>query len=283
VGLFADPQDGLRLVNEPEQIAFFEYAAARTSAGVRGVLDHVREGAVEQDLTRFLEAGPLTQSCHPIVGFGERVKRGLSTASANRAQLGDAFTVGFGLAGSLTCRAGAVARSERDLPPDLREFYPAYAANYFGVVAAWYGAIRVGAVAGDVYQAAEAARDARLYRFAVNPGHYIHLDEWVHSPFAAGSRVTLRSGMALQMDIIPVSAGPFCFSNAEDGVVLADAALRAELANRYPAMWGRMQARRQFMQKSLGLKLDESVLPLSNMPAWLPPYALDTRRVFTQA
>jgi hypothetical protein len=239
-------------------------------------------GVAEQDLSRFLDPGPLTLSCHPVLGFGQKVRRGLSSASANRAQLGDAFTVGFGVAGSLTCRAGAVARGEKDLPPDLREFYPAYAANYFQVVAAWYAAIRVGTVAGDVYQAAEGARDAKYYRFAVNPGHYIHLDEWVHSPFAAGSKVALRSGMAIQLDIIPVSLGPFCFTDAEDGVVLADSALRGELARRYPPMWARIQARREFMQGELGLRLDESVLPLSNIPAWLPPYALDTRRVFTQ-
>jgi hypothetical protein len=111
-------------------------------------------------------------------------------------------------------------------------------------------------------------------RFAVNPGHYIHLDEWVHSPFCAGSDIGLRSGLALQMDIIPVSEGPFC-ANAEDGVVLADEALRAELADRHPACWSRMLARRRFMRDVIGIDLDESVLPLGNIPGWLPPYALD--------
>ena len=52
----------------------------------------------------------------------------------------------------------------------------------------------------------------------------------VHSPFARDDATVLASGMALQMDIIPVSAGPFCCLNGEDGVVLADAALRDTLA-----------------------------------------------------
>ena len=86
----------------------------------------------------------------------------------------------------------------------------------------------------------------------------------------------------LQMDIIPVSRGPFCYSNAEDGVALADDELRRELALKWPALWGRIQARRDFMIEQLGIRLDASVLPLSNTPAWLPPYALELGRVMTK-
>jgi hypothetical protein len=156
-------------------------------------------------------------------------------------------------------------------------------ANYFHVVATWYESIRVGVRAGPVFRAVERARDKRLFQFAVNPGHYLHLDEWVHSPFAPGSEVMLRSGMMLQMDIIPVSRGPFCASNAEDGVVLADHALREQLRNEFPALWQRMQRRRQFMSEKLGIISHESVLPVSNMPAWLPLYALDLDTVLTRA
>lgn len=113
----------------------------------------------------------------------------------------------------------------------------------------------------------------------MNPGHYLHLEEWLHSPFSPGSRVELRSGMMLQADIIPVSRGPFYYVNAEDGVVLADASLRAAMAQRYPQCWQRIERRRAFMRDGLGIALDESVLPLSNIPAWLPPYALDLERV----
>jgi hypothetical protein len=77
------------------------------------------------------------------------------------------------------------------------------------------------------------------------------------------------------MDIIPVSLSPFCYINAEDGVVLADARLRAHLAQGFPDLWKRVQARRAFMRDVLGINLDDSVLPLSNTTGWLPPYALD--------
>jgi hypothetical protein len=280
-GLFMDVQEGLRVTNETAQIAQFEYAACVTSEGVLKALRHLRPGVAEQALEKHLESRGLPLSCHRMISFGGKAQRGLASPSAKRARLGDAYTIGFGVEGALNCRAGVIARDSRDLPELIREFYPRFVANYFHVVATWYKSIRVGAQARTV--AVDGARDKSLFRFAVNPGHYLHLDEWVHSPFTAASRVILRSGMMLQMDIIPVSLGPFCCANAEDGVVLADRALQGKLAQEFPAMWQRMQARRQFMNEKLGLGLHESVLPVSNTPAWLPPYALDLDTVLAKA
>jgi hypothetical protein len=86
--------------------------------------------------------------------------------------------------------------------------------------------------------------------------------------------------MALQMDIIPVSLGPFCYFNAEDGVVLGDARLRRQLAQSFPDLWQGVQARRAFMRDVLGINLDDSILPLSNIAGWLPPWALDLDTAF---
>jgi hypothetical protein len=65
------------------------------------------------------------------------------------------------------------------------------------------------------------------------------------------------------MDIIPVSLGPFCYINTEDGVVLADARLRAHLAQGLPDLWNRVQARRAFMRDVLGINLDEHLAVIS--------------------
>jgi Xaa-Pro aminopeptidase len=273
--LLTNPQDGLRIINSAAQIAQFEYAAIRTSEGVLEVLRHMREGERDQDLEKYLLPCGLPLSCHQMVSFGDKALCGLASPSGRKAKLGDAFTIGFGVWGSLTARAGAVARGAEDLAPELREFYETYVRNYFDIVVEWYERIRVGAVAGEVYRAVQARKDAKVLEIALNPGHYIHLDEWVHSPFSPRSKVELRSGMALQADIIPISKGPFCFTNDEDGVALADETLRAEIARAYPACWKRIEQRRAFMTGTLGIQLDASVLPLGNMPAWLPPYALD--------
>lgn len=268
-------KNGLRILNEPEQLAFFEHAAGITSSGVLALLRHIQEGVEERELERHLDSQGLPLSCHRMISFGEKARRGLSSASNNAAARGDIFTTAFGVAGALNCRAGSVAKNASDLPEELTEFFPRFVANYFDVVATWYESVRVGTTGGQVFAAVESMRDEKLYQFAVNPGHYIHLDEWVNSPFSEDSDVKLQSGMALQMDIIPVSNGPFCYANAEDGIVLADAELRDALSGRYPAMWKRIQSRREFMLETIGIQLDESVLPLSNMPGWLPPYALN--------
>ena len=94
-----------------------------------------------------------------------------------------------------------------------------------------------------------------------------------------GGDIPLRSGMALQADVIPATGTPYFTTNVEDGIALADEALRLELAGRYPEAWSRITARRAFMIEALGIRLRPEVLPFSNIPAWLPPYLLSPRRV----
>jgi hypothetical protein len=279
-GIFMDVQDGLRVTNEPVQIAQFEDASCVASEGILKLLRHLRPGVAEQALEKHLDARGLPLSCHRMISFGSKAARGLASPSAKRAGLGEAFTAAFGVQGALSCRAGMLARDAADVPSALRDFYSRFTSNYFRVVAAWYEAVHVGAKADRVVRAVERVRDKSLFRLALNPGHYLHLDEWLHSPFIAASPVTLRSGMMLQMDIIPVSVGPFCCANAEDGVALADPSLRAQLAEYYPATWKRIVARRAFMRQALGIHLDDSVLPLGNMPGWFPPYALGLEIAF---
>jgi hypothetical protein len=126
---------------------------------------------------------------------------------------------------------------------------------------------------GEVFKAADRTRNPALFDFALNPGHYIHLDEWVHSPFEKDCRVRLRSGMALQADIIPVAKGHFCVINGEDGVALADSALQKELRAGFPEAWDRIRKRKAFMKDILGIRLHDTVLPLSNTVGWIAPYA----------
>ncbi len=65
----------------------------------------------------------------------------------------------------------------------------------------------------------------------------------------------------------------------EDGMALADAPLRRTLAATFPDLWERLRRRRAFMRDALGIDLHPDVLPLSNIPAVLPPFLLRPDRV----
>ena len=172
-----------------------------------------------------------------------------------------------------------VAENASQLDKPISEFYEAYWKGYFKTVVTWYESIGIDVSAGDVTDKVEAARDQSVFDFAVNTGHTLHLDEWVNSPFYRGSTIKLYSGMALQMDIIPVSKKEFVCANMEDGIVLANEALRKEWAARFPASWKRIEQRRSFMINEIGIQIKPEVLPLSNIPAYYTPYLLSKNKV----
>jgi hypothetical protein len=196
---------------------------------------------------------------------------------------GDPFTVAFGIWGGLNCRAGFVVEEEAELPEAIRDYVPRLVGPYFEAVAEWYGALRIGQVGGALHEIIARRLADPFFGIFLNPGHQIHLDEWVNSPIGPRSTIELRSGMAFQVDIIPATGTDYFTTNIEDGIAMADEALRDAFAARYPAAWARTQARRQFMDEALGIRLHPDVLPFSNIPAYLPPFLLRPDKVMTLA
>jgi hypothetical protein len=279
--MLIDAADGLRVINEVEQLAAFEYAACQTSSGVRRLLAGLEPGMTEQEAVRLLEWNGMPLSCHLMLTAGPRASLGLLSPGDRPIERGDRFTVAFGIWGALNCRAGFVVEGPQDLPLEISDYVDKLVGPYFEAVAEWYGAMRVGQN-GRVFQE---IIDRRLgdpfFGIFLNPGHQIHLDEWVNSPIAPGSQIELRSGMAFQVDIIPATGTDYFTTNIEDGIALADEGLRAHFAENYPAAWARIQARRDFMANDLGIELHPDVLPFSNIPAYLPPFLLRPDRVMT--
>jgi hypothetical protein len=113
-----------------------------------------------------------------------------------------------------------------------------------------------------------------FFGVSLNPGHLIHLDEWMHSPIARDSDAMLVSGMAIQVDVIPATGGPYFTTNMEDGIALVDDRGRAEFAERWPDAWQRILSRREFMREELGIHPHQDLLPFSNLASWLPPFWL---------
>ena len=282
-GLLIDAADGLRVINEVEQLAAFEYAACQTSNGVRKLLFGLRPGMTEQQAVRLLEWNGTPLSCHLMLTSGERASLGLLSPGDRPIERGDRFTVAFGIWGALNCRAGFVVEDAAELPPDIEDYLDRLVGPYFAAVVEWYEAMHIGQTGGVLQEIVDHHLGDPFFGIFLNPGHQISLDEWVNSPVAPGSTIELRSGMAFQVDIIPATGTRYFTTNIEDGIALADEPLRAEFATRYPEAWGRIQARRRFMRNKLGIELHEDVLPFSNIPAYLPPFLLRPDRVMTLA
>ena len=279
--LLIDAADGLRVVNEVEQLAVLEWAACQTSDGVRRLLAGLRPGMTEREAVRLLRWDGTPLSCHLMLTAGQRASLGLLSPGDRPIERGDRFTTAFGIWGALTCRAGFVVEEGSELPAGIRDYVERLVRPYFEAVAEWYEALHVGQTGGALQEIVDRRLGDPFFGIFLNPGHQIQLDEWVNSPVAPGSRIELRSGMALQVDIIPATGTDYFTTNIEDGVALADASLRAVFATRFPDAWGRVQARRGFMAEMLGITLHPDVMPFSNLAAFLPPFLLRPDRAMS--
>ncbi len=281
--IFMNAEDGLRVLNEAEQLACFEYAATHTSSAIRRVLFGLEPGMTEHEAVRLMKVNGIPLSCHLMLSSGPRARMGLPSPSSRRIEEGDRFTTAYGVWGALNCRAGFVVRDESGLPEGIRDYVKKLVAPYYRAIVEWYETIGIGVRGGDLYDVIHGRIGDPFFGVKLNPGHQIHLDEWVNSPIFAGSRIELRSGMAFQVDVIPATGTDYFTTNIEDGIALADEALRRELQEKFPEGWGRIAARRRFMRDVLGIDLKPEVLPFSNIPAYLPPFLLSPRRVMTVA
>jgi hypothetical protein len=278
--LFMNPDTGLRSYCSVSEIAYFEYTNILASEGMKRMLFAVRDGMLDTDLAREMQYSGLPFGCHTTLVTGDTRDAGMTSPVGAVIRRGDPLATNICYWGSNICRAGWVAADAADLPEDARDYVDAFAGPYFSVMAQWLQQLRIG-TRGDVL-ARLVSDNLPFDKFGIllNPGHLIHLDEWLSSPIYKDSGIRLHSGMAIQTDVIPSSPDYFS-TRMEDGVVLADETLRLELKRDYPGCYSRCMQRRTFMADVLGIGLPDEVLPLSNIPAIVPPFFLEPNRIFT--
>lgn len=272
--LFMHPLDGLRTINDIDQLAYFEFSATYTSQAVRNVLFGIRQGMTEFEVAALMQQTGLPLSCHLMLSSGERASFGLPSPSLRRIQVGDKIFMAYGIWGALNARGGWLAYNANDLPVDVQDYVDKLVKPYFTAIAEWYETVGIGVTGGELYRIIHKHLGDPFFGIGLNPGHLIHLDEWVHSPIYEDSTIALQSGMAIQVDVIPATHSPYHTINIEDGIILADDSLCSELSLKYPSAWERIEHRRAYMQNTLGITLKPEVLPLSNIPAYLPPFWL---------
>jgi hypothetical protein len=276
--LLIDPADGLRVINEPEQLAFLEWASVHVSEGVKRLLRNLQPGMTEHDAIALWGWNGAPLSCHAMLTAGPRARFGLLSPSDRPVQRGEPFTTAYGIWGALTCRAGFLVSDASELPDGIGDYVERLVGPYFEAVVEWLEALHVGQTGGALNAIIARRLADPFFGIFLNPGHQISLDEWVNSPVWPDSTVELRSGMALQLDVIPATGTDYFTTNIEDGYALADESLRSELAKSMPEFFARTQARRAFMVDKLGIRLHPDVLPLSNLAGFLPPFTLDQSR-----
>ncbi len=281
--ILMDSTDGMRAVNEIEQLAQFEFAACHASEAIKRVLLGLRPGMREFDAAQLMRPVGLPLSCHPMLATGERTRFGLASPSSATIERGAPFSAAVGVWGALTCRAGWVVADESELPSAAANYLDRLAKPYFDCVAEWYETLAIGVSGGDLDALVKRRLGDPFFGLLLNPGHLIHLDEWMNSPVYPGSSERLQSGQAIQADIIPATNSPYFTINVEDGVALLDAPGRAAMAESYPDAWERIEARRAFMRHVLGIRLRPEVLPFSNLAGALPPFVLAPHRILARA
>lgn len=278
--LFMDPDYGVRIINSADEIAFFEYGAAYASDSVQQMLLNFRTGMNEVEISQFQTAGSLPTTLFPKSLAGDRIDLNMVSPTTNELKLGDRFQVTMGLVGGQTNRRGFAAYSEDDLPEESKDWLEEVAKPYFATVANWYEKIGIDTVGGDIYEMVESIYPKERYGWFLNPGHLIATEEWLSSPIYEGSNLTIKSGMIMQMDIIPFVDSKYAAPNCEDGVAIADEELRLELREKYPDVYQRIENRRNFMLDILNIKLKPEILPLSNLAGLYRPFMLNKDKAF---
>lgn len=278
--LFINPDTGLRTFCSPAEIAWMEYTNILASEGMKRMLFNLREGMTDLEAGRLIGYNGLPLACHPTLKTGKKLIS-LASSRGDVVHRGNRMSSSISYWGSNCCRAGWAAASAQELPAEARDYIDTFAGPYFTAMAEWFGLLRIGRPGGDLDRLISTRLPREQYGIELNAGHLIHFEEWTSSPIYPDSPVRLHSGMALQSDVIP-SSPVYYSTRMEDTYVLADQPLRAALREAHPDCFARCERRRAFMADQLGIDLSEEVLPLSNIPAIVPPFFLNPRVVLAR-
>ncbi len=278
-GIFNDPDSGLRTFCSAAEIAYFEFTNTLASDGMTGMLHAIRDGALDYDVARAAGYNGEPLGCHMTVNTGDPLSFGLSSPMGSTVRRGDPLSLNICYWGSNVCRSGWVARSAQDLPSGARDYAEVFAGPYFAAMSEWVRLLRPGQPGAALNDAIQSRLPFDRFGITLNPGHLIHLEEWLSSPIFPGSSIRLHSGMVMQADVIP-SSPTYASSRVEDGYAIADTALQASIKRDYPECHARCLKRREFMRTVLGIDVPHEVLPLANMAGCIPPFFLDPHLVF---
>ena len=276
--LMMHPSYGLRSRVDAAGIARLEFSSAAAANALRRMVFSFHEGMSDFAAYEAAHVSGLPLGCHSTFATGARSAQGLSGPTGQHLIRGNPISFNICHWGSNICRAGWLARGRSDLPADAQDYLEVFAGPYVRAMSLWCSMMRPGVKGGTVHEAMFDALPADPFNLFLNPGHLIGMDEWLSSPIYEGSNEPLASGMALQMDVIP-SHPVYGSIRMEDGYVIAEAALRADLTRDFPEVMERCQLRARFMREVIGMDVPECLLPLADTCGIVAPWLLDPAQV----
>ncbi|HED3853350.1 M24 family metallopeptidase [Enterobacter soli] len=278
--LFIDGDNGARTTNNANEIAHYEYGANLASNCILNAMNAVEPGMSEAALGAYLTAEGQYNTVVTIAASGQRFEKANLYPTHKPLQRGQPLSMTTGFKGGLSSRTGFVIASESELPDTQKDYLERVAKPYFAGVVTWLENIRIGMKGGEMYSLMESILPKEKYGWHLNPGHLSADEEWMSSPIYKHSMQTLKSGMILQIDIIPSVPG-YTGTSAEESVALADFALQDEIKCAYPELWARIETRKRYLKDVLKIELSADVIPLSSAVAYLRPFFLAKDKAFT--
>lgn len=271
--LFIRGDNGARVTSNENEIAHYEYGANLASNCILDAMNAVEPGIRETELGALLAAEGQYQTVVTIAAAGQRFAKANFYPTYKKLERGQPLSMTTGFKGGLSSRTGFVIADESELPDNQKDYLDRVAIPYFAAVARWLEHIKTGMPGGEMYALIERVLDKKQYGWHLNPGHLSADEEWMSSPIYPHSTETLKSGMILQIDIIPSVPG-YTGVSAEESIALADADLQAKIQAAYPELWARITTRRDYIRDVLKINLADEVIPLSNSVAYLRPFLL---------
>ncbi|WP_066320390.1 Xaa-Pro peptidase family protein [Bacillus sp. FJAT-29814] len=278
--LFIRGDIGARTTNNANEIAHYEYGSNLASSCMLKALNAIDIDVKESFLGNLLNGDGQTNTVVTIAATGKRFEYANLYPTDKQTKAGDPISLTTGYKGGLTSRTGFIVENKEQLPSSQKDYLDKVAIPYYQTVVYWLENIKIGMSGGTFYDLIEGVYPKEKYNWQLNPGHLTSDEEWMSSPIYPDSTEEIKSGMILQIDIIPSIEG-YAGVSAEDTIALANEELRTKLKNEYPQVWNRIQKRRNYIQEQLNIHLSEEILPLSNTVGYYRPYLLTKDKALT--
>lgn len=267
-----DHHCGLRTVQDVKTLILAELASTKASRKTWVFMKGLSEGMTELEASQLFQIDGEPCPTYPNVCF---YGKGILSPDYHRTlRLGQPIAFGMGYRYAQIHRVGLYIRDFQDLEEKYRPCMDQLFRTYFEAAAVWFETLAIGVKGGEVWERVKSVIGSyEDFGIALNPGHLIHSEEWINSPFTEGGTAVLKSGMLIQCDFTarPAVCGGLGV-HMEDGVMLIDEEMQREIRRLAPDCFERMSNRQRFIRETLGIRLKDEVFPTSDLCGMLHPF-----------